>query len=285
MLDENRDSDMFGRKSILFLLTQTAPPTPRQLSVWGCDDLDAMKRSLRMWLRPAMLGLCVWCLYILYTKTEDMLSCSVQMVDPQGHPERVFSKDSLPCDTTSPCRPKAHTKVILLTYMRSGSTLTGDILSAHPDVFYVFEPLHFLSKEKHTVFDYLRLRQKKVEHIHKRHRNSRTWNILPQLGGWAVFTSHHEATRSVQLMLKRLKPTRTLSSRDTTVDGRLLGESVCDVTCAVTSVMAYGSGTSGVAMEMLIEYISIYSSDVSERLGRSWVWWWGMFNKCLNDSL
>ncbi|XP_046580091.1 uncharacterized protein LOC124287636 [Haliotis rubra] len=71
---------------------------------------------------------------------------------------------SLPCNSTKSCRPKARTKVILLTYMRSGSTFTGDILSAHPDVFYFFEPLHFLVQEKHTVFDYLRKRKFRYHH-------------------------------------------------------------------------------------------------------------------------
>ncbi|XP_048238964.1 carbohydrate sulfotransferase 1-like [Haliotis rufescens] len=32
-------------------------------------------------------------------------------------------------------------KVLILSYMRSGSTLTADIVQQHPDVFYVFEPL------------------------------------------------------------------------------------------------------------------------------------------------
>ncbi|XP_067659325.1 carbohydrate sulfotransferase 1-like [Haliotis asinina] len=36
------------------------------------------------------------------------------------------------------------TNVIILTYMRSGSTLTGEMFSQHPDVFYVFEPMHTL---------------------------------------------------------------------------------------------------------------------------------------------
>ncbi|XP_059159247.1 carbohydrate sulfotransferase 4-like isoform X3 [Physella acuta] len=35
-------------------------------------------------------------------------------------------------------------KVIVLSYMRSGSTLCGDVLQVHPDVFYVYEPLLYL---------------------------------------------------------------------------------------------------------------------------------------------
>ncbi|KAL4220786.1 hypothetical protein ACF0H5_019054 [Mactra antiquata] len=37
---------------------------------------------------------------------------------------------------------KETTAVILLTYMRSGSSLTGDILQKSPDIFYIYEPLH-----------------------------------------------------------------------------------------------------------------------------------------------
>ena len=33
------------------------------------------------------------------------------------------------------------TGVVIVTYMRSGSSLTGDILQQSPDVFYVYEPL------------------------------------------------------------------------------------------------------------------------------------------------
>ena len=39
------------------------------------------------------------------------------------------------------------TPVILLGYMRSGSSLTGDILQQNSDVFYVYEPLHDLQKD------------------------------------------------------------------------------------------------------------------------------------------
>ena len=39
------------------------------------------------------------------------------------------------------------TPVIILGYMRSGSSLTGDILQQNSDAFYVFEPLHDLQKQ------------------------------------------------------------------------------------------------------------------------------------------
>jgi hypothetical protein len=37
-----------------------------------------------------------------------------------------------------------YTGVIILTYMRSGSSVTGDILQQNNNVFYVFEPLRIL---------------------------------------------------------------------------------------------------------------------------------------------
>ena len=36
------------------------------------------------------------------------------------------------------------TAVIILTYMRSGSSLLGDILQQSPEAFYIYEPLHIL---------------------------------------------------------------------------------------------------------------------------------------------
>ena len=36
------------------------------------------------------------------------------------------------------------TAVIILTYMRSGSSLVGDILQQSPEAFYIYEPLHTL---------------------------------------------------------------------------------------------------------------------------------------------
>ncbi|XP_070201409.1 carbohydrate sulfotransferase 3-like isoform X2 [Littorina saxatilis] len=37
-------------------------------------------------------------------------------------------------------------KLLIVTYMRSGSTFTGDLFDQHPDVFYVYEPLHAVEK-------------------------------------------------------------------------------------------------------------------------------------------
>jgi hypothetical protein len=46
--------------------------------------------------------------------------------------------------------------VVVVAYMRSGSTLTGNLIQQNPDTFYVFEPLHDLirgyQKEKEIQF-------------------------------------------------------------------------------------------------------------------------------------
>ncbi|CAG5122228.1 unnamed protein product, partial [Candidula unifasciata] len=43
--------------------------------------------------------------------------------------------------------PTATWKVIVLSYLRSGSSLTGDIIQQHPDIFYVFEPLKTIGRQ------------------------------------------------------------------------------------------------------------------------------------------
>lgn len=37
-------------------------------------------------------------------------------------------------------------QILIIAYIRSGSSLTGDILQQDPDSFYVYEPLHFTEK-------------------------------------------------------------------------------------------------------------------------------------------
>ncbi|KAK3777349.1 hypothetical protein RRG08_012015 [Elysia crispata] len=44
------------------------------------------------------------------------------------------------------CAPNASRYVLLVAYSRSGSSLTSDIISRHPDVFAYFEPLHTLAR-------------------------------------------------------------------------------------------------------------------------------------------
>ena len=45
---------------------------------------------------------------------------------------------------------KARLNVVILTHMSSGSTLFGNTFNFHPDVFYLYEPLHFLRKDVYT---------------------------------------------------------------------------------------------------------------------------------------
>lgn len=37
---------------------------------------------------------------------------------------------------------KKQNAILLSSFMRSGSSVVGDIFNRHPDVFYMFEPLH-----------------------------------------------------------------------------------------------------------------------------------------------
>ena len=54
-------------------------------------------------------------------------------------------------------KPKRH-NVIILTHMSSGSTFTGNIFNIHPDVFFLYEPMHGLRRGKYG--DELRLMSK-----------------------------------------------------------------------------------------------------------------------------
>ncbi|KAK3782788.1 hypothetical protein RRG08_007514, partial [Elysia crispata] len=62
----------------------------------------------------------------------------------QHTPKVQIDEDKLP--QVENCAPDSPRYVILLTYGRSGSSLTSDIISEHPDVFTYFEPLHNLAK-------------------------------------------------------------------------------------------------------------------------------------------
>ncbi|XP_050407511.2 carbohydrate sulfotransferase 4 [Patella vulgata] len=43
---------------------------------------------------------------------------------------------------------KSKSKLLIVTYMRSGSSFTGEVLQHHPDVFYMFEPLLMLERHR-----------------------------------------------------------------------------------------------------------------------------------------
>ena len=46
-------------------------------------------------------------------------------------------------------RTETRLTVILLTHMSSGSTVVGNMFNLHPDVFYIYEPLHALRRKLH----------------------------------------------------------------------------------------------------------------------------------------
>lgn len=48
--------------------------------------------------------------------------------------------------TVAPITQKKQTAVIIVTFMRSGSTFLGEMFNVHDDAFYMFEPLHPWSK-------------------------------------------------------------------------------------------------------------------------------------------
>ena len=50
-------------------------------------------------------------------------------------------------DFVKPNRNKTKLNVIVLTHMSSGSTVVGNMFNLHPDVFYIYEPLHGLRRQ------------------------------------------------------------------------------------------------------------------------------------------
>ena len=47
-------------------------------------------------------------------------------------------------------KSKARLNVVILTHMSSGSTIVGNTFNFHPDVFYLYEPLHSLRRKVYT---------------------------------------------------------------------------------------------------------------------------------------
>ena len=74
--------------------------------------------------------------------------------------------------------------IIILSYMRSGSSFVGEFFNVHPEVFYMFEPLHALggSCHKNNVTRCLEtLRQNLQCHFHDRFDQNLTWNEFMEL--------------------------------------------------------------------------------------------------------
>jgi len=53
---------------------------------------------------------------------------------------------------TSPRPTRPAVQVLLLTYMRSGSSFAGDVLQRSPEAFYLFEPLRSLHQRNYSTF-------------------------------------------------------------------------------------------------------------------------------------
>ena len=74
-----------------------------------------------------------------------VLVFSLMMQKSQGfQPGRVINRQEI----SPPVKPSDTKRwnVIILTHMSSGSTFTGNIFNLHPDVFYLYEPLHHLRR-------------------------------------------------------------------------------------------------------------------------------------------
>ncbi|KAK3749810.1 hypothetical protein RRG08_063093 [Elysia crispata] len=85
-------------------------------------------------------------------KTFERKNCYVQQrlqppkIGSKASPS-LSGKDAGRSRKSSECKPDSPRSVILLTYARSGSSLTSDIISVHPDVFAYYEPFHDLAKK------------------------------------------------------------------------------------------------------------------------------------------
>ena len=77
---------------------------------------------------------------VIYTSQSNEIT-RVKM--PQTVTRRSFVSSTSEV-TSNNTRPRLN--VILLTLMRSGSTVVGNMFYIHPDVFYIYEPLHALRR-------------------------------------------------------------------------------------------------------------------------------------------
>ncbi|RUS74475.1 hypothetical protein EGW08_017750 [Elysia chlorotica] len=73
--------------------------------------------------------------------------CSFPVVQTVAREETVINlRENRDSRGTVQEKPGPRQKVVILTYMRSGSSLTGNILQRSPEVFYVYEPLWYIGK-------------------------------------------------------------------------------------------------------------------------------------------
>ena len=80
-------------------------------------------------------------------KSNTAMAKSRLNVTPQRETRNEFV---LPTSKVKTNRTKTRLNVILLTHFSSGSTVVGNMFNLHPDVFYLYEPLHGLRREINT---------------------------------------------------------------------------------------------------------------------------------------
>ncbi|XP_071103234.1 carbohydrate sulfotransferase 1-like [Haliotis cracherodii] len=87
-------------------------------------------------LKIVVVVLCCAGVFVVHEISEHLVGKDIKHIDKT-------QKHSL----TGVKGTKQSTMLIILTYMRSGSSFTGAIVQRHPDVFYVFEPLHDVERQ------------------------------------------------------------------------------------------------------------------------------------------
>ena len=81
---------------------------------------------------------------VLYTyQTEERIK--VRIPERENRSSFVSTPSAVESNNTEP-----RLNVILLTFMSSGSTVAGNMFNLHPDVFYIYEPLHGLRRKVYT---------------------------------------------------------------------------------------------------------------------------------------
>ena len=68
------------------------------------------------------------------------------IAEPDGVINQLGISPPIKLSTAVSCRDTKRWNVIVLTHMSSGSTFTGNLFNLHPDVFYLYEPLHNLRR-------------------------------------------------------------------------------------------------------------------------------------------
>ena len=78
---------------------------------------------------------------VIYTSQSNRRTLRVEMPQIETRHSFVSSTSEVKANNTEP-----RLNVILLTLMSSGSTVVGNMFNLHPDVFYIYEPLHALRR-------------------------------------------------------------------------------------------------------------------------------------------